>query len=84
MCVTVTSLRSNPPAFVIAPKLHEIRRGMMVESSEIRKRFEAHNFIHFAGGETAILRWLYTRSELKILIYPLKISIVLHHLVVIA
>ena len=51
---------------------------------EIRKRFEAHEFIHFAGGEAAILRWLYARSELKVLIYPLKISVILHHLVVIA
>ena len=84
MCVTVTSLRNNPPAFVIAPKLHEIRRGMMVESLEIRERFEAHEFIHFAGGEAAILGWLYTRSELKILIHPLKISIILHHLIMIA
>ena len=84
MRVTVTSLRSNPPAFIITPELHEIRRGMMVESLKIRERFEAHKFIHFAGGEAAILGWLYARSELKILIYPLKISIVLHHLIMIA
>ena len=79
-----TSLRGDPLTIVIAPELHEIKRGVVVESLQVRKGFKTHGFIHFAGGKTAILRWQYGRRKLEILIYPLKIVIILHHFTVVA
>lgn len=54
--VVLPCLRSDPVATIIAPKLHEVKRGMTVKSLEVRESFETHRFIHFAGGGAAILR----------------------------